>query len=499
MMKQKRQFPSIILIFILLVSIQVAASDIENLQRAFTDLRFGMFIHFGIRTFTGGSWGEANQDVTAFNPTNLDCGQWADAAVSANMTFGILTTKHHDGFCLWDSETTENDVASSPWKEGQGDVVQEYVDAFRSRGLEPCLYYSIWDNTKGIGNGDITESDMEFIIDQMTEILSNYGPIKMLFIDGWSWKMGHRKVPYDEIRELVKELQPECLLVDNTHIPCLFNNDLIHYEAGGSCPPDNTLPAMLSKLIYTTGGNSWFWDGNIPTANLMSVNSIVSSNLNYLEPRWCTFLLNCPPNSNGLLDENIVNRLVEVGENWSPDLSRPALPAQEPQIENVILPVSASATSGNAFHAIDAVNDRFYYSVWESSANLPQSITLNLGLEIPDVSILYYVPKYIPMVNPQEEGSIQSYKIYASGDNIDFSEIAKGEWSGDTKMKVAIWTPINARYIRLEILTAVDDFAAVTELAIGRGEVSSEVKTGFNQPHGFTCIRIIPIRSIQIQ
>jgi alpha-L-fucosidase len=65
--------------------------DIEELQRQFTDLRFGMFLHFGIRTFTGGAWGEANQDITRFDPANLDCGQWADAAVSAHMKFGILT------------------------------------------------------------------------------------------------------------------------------------------------------------------------------------------------------------------------------------------------------------------------------------------------------------------------------------------------------------------------------------------------------------------------
>ena len=68
---------------------------------------------------------------------------------------------------------------------------------------------------------------MDFIVNQMTAILSNYGPIRMLFIDGWSWTMGHGEVPYDEIRALVKELQPGCLLIDNTHLPCLFNNDLI--------------------------------------------------------------------------------------------------------------------------------------------------------------------------------------------------------------------------------------------------------------------------------
>jgi len=323
------------------------------------------------------------------------------------------------------------------------------------------------------------------IVDQMIAILSNYGPIRMLFIDGWSWKMGHGEVPYDEIRALVKELQPGCLLIDNTHLPCLFNNDLIHYEAGGECPPDNTLPALLSKPIYTEGGNSWFWAPDIPSARLNSVESIVNDNLNYLEPRWCTLLLNCPPNSDGLLDDNIVNRLAEVGEAWSPDPDRPVLSKQAAQIETVILSVSAAATSGNASHAIDAKNDRFFYSVWESAPNLPQSITLDLGQVIPDVSILTYVPKYIPMVNPRQEGSIRAYKIYKSLDGTAFTEIASEEWNGDMKMKVVTWTPTSARYIRLEALSAVDDFAAITELAIGRSSASGEIRTGYHYPVDF--------------
>jgi len=385
------------------------------------------------------------------------------------MKFGILTTKHHDGFCLWDSDYSEFDVANIPWRDGKGDVVEEYVNAFRSHGLEPCLYYSIWDNTEGIGNGPITDAHMEIIEGQLTEILSDYGDISMLFIDGWSWKMGHVEVPYPRIRELVKALQPNCLLIDNTHLPCLYNNDLIHYEAGGSCPSDNTLPALLSKLIYTGGGNSWFWDSKIPTANLMSAKSI-QSNLNYLEPRWCTFILNCPPNDEGLLDDNIVERLQEVGQLWSPDLTRPELPDQDPQIETFILPVSASATSGDANHAIDGKNDRFDYSVWEFADDLPQSLTIDLGHVYEGVNILYYVPKYVPMVSPRKEGSIQSYRIEASLNGTEYAEIASGTWNGDAKMKVATFPPANVRYLRLEILSAVEGFAAVTEIAIGKGD-----------------------------
>jgi alpha-L-fucosidase len=457
-------------IVVLLVMLPLRARTTEEVQRDFTELRFGMFIHFSIMTFTGDPWATPNQDVNQFNPTNLDCNQWADAAASAKMKFGILTTKHHDGFCLWDSAYTTNDVASSPWKSGHGDVVREYVNAFRSRGLEPCLYYSVWDVTKGI-EAPITSAKMDFIKGQITELLTNYGDIKMLFIDGWSWKMGHKAVSCQIIRELVKQLQPGCLLVDNTHLWCLYDNDMIHYESGGPYPANNTLSALLSRKINTTGGNDWFWAPNVPTASLMSVNDIVSNNLAYLEPQWCVFVLNCPPNREGRLDTNVVNRLAEVGQAWSPNLSRPPLPAQQPQMEHPITPLSATATSAtsghNASYAIDGLNDRYYYSVWQSSTSLPQSITINLGIEHPDVCILYYVPKYVSVLTPKEEGSIKSYRIYKSTNGTNFTEIASGVWNGDTTMKVATFTPTNARYIQLEALSGVNGFAAATEVSVG--------------------------------
>src|SRR5271157_4062266 len=137
------------------VKITASGKSLEELQRDFVDLRFGMFIHFGILTYTG-TWSQRNLDITKFNPEKLNPGQWADAAKSAGMTFGVLTTKHHDGFALWQTETSDFSVKSIPWRNGKGDVVREYVDAFRAKGLLPGLYYSIWDNTKGIGNKPIT-------------------------------------------------------------------------------------------------------------------------------------------------------------------------------------------------------------------------------------------------------------------------------------------------------------------------------------------------------
>src|SRR5204863_7876704 len=193
------------------------ATPLETLQRSYVDLRFGMFLHFGILTYTG-MWSQANLPIDMFNPTGLDPSQWATAAASAHMTYGVLTTRHHDGFALWPSKVGNFNVGNVSWMNGQGDVVRAYVDAFRAKGLAPGLYYSIWDNTEGIGNGTVTTAQMNYITTQITELLTNYGPIPTLILDGYSWRMGHKAVPYEQIRNVVKSLQPNCLLTDHTHL-----------------------------------------------------------------------------------------------------------------------------------------------------------------------------------------------------------------------------------------------------------------------------------------
>ena len=212
--------------------------SIEQLQRDFMENRFGMFICFNIMSF-GAEWGEANYPIESFNPEKLDCRQWADAAVSGGMTYGLLTTKHHEGFCLWDSETTDYDIASSPYKK---DIVKQFVDAFRDKKLKVGLYYSIWDSTHDIEKGKMDATKMDIVKKQLTELLTNYGKIDFMFFDGWYWQMGHREVSFSEIRELIRKLQPECLVADNTHLQGSYHNDYIMFEGPfGAYPPKTIL------------------------------------------------------------------------------------------------------------------------------------------------------------------------------------------------------------------------------------------------------------------
>ncbi len=443
----------------------VSASSLEQAQRAFIDLRFGMFLHFGILTYTG-AWSEANLPIDAFNPTKLDPAQWAAAAQSAHMTFGVLTTRHHDGFALWPSQASAFNVGHISWQGGQGDVVRAYVDAFRSRGLKPGLYYSIWDNTEGIGNGPVTSAQLTYIKTQLTELLTNYGPIPILVLDGWSWRMGHRAVAYQEIRELVKSLQPDCLITDHTHLADPWDVDIVNFEepSGVFAPATNTYAAEQEQKLNATGGNDWFWAPNI--GSLLSVSAIVNDHLKRLEPVWTNFLLNCPPNRDGLLDASIVTRLGEVGAAWSPNGARPPLPTQGPALEFPYTPVAASATSGNAANAIDGINDTAKNTLWQSTGALPATLTLDLGVVRPDVGMLACVPRYTNGI-AQTQGNITSFGVSTSQDGTNFTAQTSGTWAADGRMKIATFSPVAARYVRLEARTANGAAAIVTEVTVG--------------------------------
>jgi len=437
---------------------------LEQLQRDFVDLRFGMFLHFGILTFTG-SWAQGNLDITQFNPTGLDCDQWASAAASAGMKYGVLTSRHHDGFALWPSKASKFNVGNIPWKNGQGDVVRCYVDAFRKRGLLPGLYYSIWDTTQGVAAGSTSTEKLNYIKTQLTELLTNYGPIPILVIDGWSWQMGHKAIAYQEIYELVKSLQPNCLLTDHTHVPVPWDVDIVNYEEpkGAWAPAGNTYPSQQGTKVNNSGGNDWFWAPDI--GGLMTVSDIVTKHLTDLEPKWTNFLLNCLPNRTGTLDSAIVTLLGQVGAAWSPNKSRAPLPAQGPQNEHPYAIVSATATSGNAGNAIDGINDTGTHTLWQPTGALPQSMTLDLGQSRADVGWLGCTP-YASGDSTATTGNVTGYTLLVSTDGNTFSKATSGTWTADAKMKVATFGPTPARYVRFQV-DAANGNPAVTELTVG--------------------------------
>lgn len=170
------------------------------------------FLHFGVNTFTGREWGDGKEDPSVFNPTQLDCEQWVRALKDGGFKMAIITAKHHDGFCLWPTKTTKHSVASSKWKDGKGDVVRELRDACTKYGLKFGVYLSPWDrNADCYGQG---EAYNKFFIEQLTELLSNYGEVHEVWFDGANGEgpNGKKQVyDWENIMKTIRRLQPKAV------------------------------------------------------------------------------------------------------------------------------------------------------------------------------------------------------------------------------------------------------------------------------------------------
>ncbi|MCL1932945.1 MAG: alpha-L-fucosidase [Candidatus Azobacteroides sp.] len=170
------------------------------------------FIHFGINTFTDKEWGDGAEDPQLFNPSQLDAEQWVLACKNAGFRLIILTAKHHDGFCLWPSRFTEHSVKNSPWKNGQGDVVKELAEACRKHDMKFGVYLSPWDrNSPYFG----TDEYNDYFVNQLTELLTNYGEISEVWLDGANGEGPNgKKQVYDEARwfAVIRKLQPDAVI-----------------------------------------------------------------------------------------------------------------------------------------------------------------------------------------------------------------------------------------------------------------------------------------------
>ena len=172
-----------------------------------------IFVHFGVNTFTDREWGDGTEDPAIFTPTDLDARQWTREARAAGFRALILTAKHHDGFCLWPTATTTHSVASSPWRGGAGDLVREFTDACRAEGLRAGLYLSPWDQNAPSYGDSLRYND--FYCEQLTELLTRYGPIHEVWFDGANGEgpNGRRQVyDWDRYWGLVRSLQPDAVM-----------------------------------------------------------------------------------------------------------------------------------------------------------------------------------------------------------------------------------------------------------------------------------------------
>ena len=202
---------------------QTACGPVPNEnQLRWQQMEVYAFIHYSLNTYTDQEWGFGNEDPQLFNPSDLDCRQWARVCKQAGMRGIIFTAKHHCGFCMWPSAYTDYSVKNSPWKQGKGDVVRELADACREEGLEFAVYLSPWDrNHPEYGR----PAYVEYFRNQLRELLTNYGDIFEVWFDGANggdgWYGGAnetRKIDrttyyeWPKTYKMIRELQPKCLI-----------------------------------------------------------------------------------------------------------------------------------------------------------------------------------------------------------------------------------------------------------------------------------------------
>ena len=304
-------------------------------QIEFLKWEFGAFFHFGIRTFYEGhrDWDMKEMPLDGFNPTNLDCGQWMRVIKEAGAKYAILVCKHHDGYANWPSKYTDYSVANTPWKNGKGDVVKEFTDACREYGIKVGLYYS----PAEFGSKDKSSKDYdEYFINQVSELLSNYGKIDYLWFDGCGSE-GHK---YDEKRivKVIRELQPDILIfnmwdpdtrwVGNESGYAHLQNNLTVNSTAFSVltETDEQLELETEKFLpvecdFRMRLRNWFFSDQ-DEHTVKSLEELIG-NYYYSVGRGANMLINIGPNREGLLPKKDSERLIELGKYIKEAFSNP--------------------------------------------------------------------------------------------------------------------------------------------------------------------------------
>lgn len=432
-----------------------APKSLAQLQQAFVDLRFGMFIHYNIPTYVNADWPDPDASPALFNPKKLDCNQWAKAAKTANMSYGCLTTKHHSGFCIWDTKTTDYNVMNSPLKR---DVVKEFVDAFRANGLKVMLYYSILDTHHKLRPNRITPEHITMIKAQLTELLTNYGPVEALIIDGWDapWsRISYDDVPFEEIYRLIKSIQPNCLVMDlnaaKYPAEALYYTDIKSYEQGAGqhiSKEQNALPALSCYPLQ----DNWFWKTSFPQAQLKDPVKLVNEDIVPFNNAHCNFILNVAPNTDGVFDDNALAALKKIGQLWKNEGPASKMQSSEAPIisSNLAKRQPSNASWSDDYSIMDFANDDNFGSAWSSNPTVK-----NPWYEIEFTKVLSFNTIVIAETN---RVSIKKYRL-------EYNE--NGVWkplltaTNEARIKIHRFDRVWANKIRI----LIDDFNDHPEIA----------------------------------
>ncbi|WP_299529116.1 alpha-L-fucosidase [uncultured Streptomyces sp.] len=287
-------------------------------QSAWQRDRLGVFFHFGMNTFHGVEWSDGTLPASSFDPSDLDADQWVATAKELGARYVVLTAKHHDGFCLWPTATTDYSVRSSPWRDGRGDVVREVSDACARHGVKFGFYLSPWDRNAPAYADEAAYDD--FYAQQLRELCTGYGRVDEIWFDG-AGSEGHR---YDwaRISSVIHELQPQAM-VFNMGAPTIrwvgnedgLAADPVEYVVRKTEFSNYTVETVeLTDALYlppecdVSLRRGWFWHPEDAPKTLDHLLAIYYRSVGL----GANLLLNLPPDSTGRLPQEDVRRLREL-------------------------------------------------------------------------------------------------------------------------------------------------------------------------------------------
>ena len=380
-------------------------------QLAWHEMEYYMFVHFTVNTFTDKEWGYGDEKESVFNPTELDCRQWARVAKEAGMKGIIVTAKHHDGFCLWPSKYTEHSVKNSPWKNGRGDILRDLRQACDEYGLKMGVYLSPWDRNSSVYG---TPEYLTYYRNQLIELLTNYGDIFEVWFDGANGGDGFyggaretrridNRTYYDwhNTHKIVRELQPGAVMFSDA-------GPDVRWVGNESGMGSLTNWCLLKKDEMYPGGDfarilgEGHEDGNywVPAEVDVSIrkgwfyhktqDSLVRSPENLMElyyssvGRNSSLLLNIPPDRRGLLHENDVQSLLRFKKLREKEFERDLAKGSK---------VSATNTRGKEFGASNVTdnNPETYWAASDQQTTADLIIDLDSETEINRILLQEYV------------------------------------------------------------------------------------------------------------
>ena len=374
----------------------------SDAQLRWQRMEMNMFCHFGPNTFSGLEWGEGTETEDMFNPTALDCDQWAAVAKAAGMKGIIITAKHHDGFCLWPNPVSTHTVRQSSWRGGQGDVLRELSDACRRAGLKFGVYISPWDrNAPTYGTPEYNETFRNTLENALTQ----YGEIFEQWFDGangegpngkrqeYDWPLFNSTVTRLQPQAVVfSDVGPGCRWVGNEAgrcgETCWSRLNVQGFEPGKSPSTDVLNQGESDGTVWLPTETDvsirpgWFHHADEQPKSLQQLLSIYYTSVG----RNSLLLLNVPPDTRGLIPATDSLRLVELraalDSIFSHDLAQAAR-------------VTASSRRGRPYSSSN-VTDTHYHRYW-TVADTCLTPTVTLAFDHPVTFNRVMLQEYIPL------------------------------------------------------------------------------------------------------